>query len=104
MNVSAGRFRAGPGEDAALSARVEEIANRFQAGEPVDVEAYLGEHPAQADQLREVLPALQALAELGRSATGETSGPPAGCEDGPGRLTLGDFRIVREVGRGGMWR
>jgi serine/threonine protein kinase len=103
MSVSASRSRAGTGGDAVLAALIEEMANRFQAGEPVDVEAYLREHPAEADQLRDILPALQALAELGRSAAaGETSVPPTGAEVGLERQTLGDFRIVREVGRGGM--
>ena len=103
MSVSVSRYRWSTGEDADLAALVEEIANRLQAGEPVDVEAYLQDRPAQADQLREILPALQGLAELGRSAAaGEASVPPSGSEVGLDRQTLGDFRIVREIGRGGM--
>jgi serine/threonine protein kinase len=80
-----------------LADLVEEFAARTQAGEPLDLEDYVRAHPAQADELRRLLPAVQALAELGRSAAGEAVGGDA-CLTGQ----LGDFRIVREVGRGGM--
>src|SRR5262249_59560162 len=49
------------------------------------------------ERLRRLLPALQALAELSGSGGGR-SAPEAE----PGHGVLGDYRIVREVGRGGM--
>jgi serine/threonine protein kinase len=89
--------------DPILTNLVEEFADRLLAGEAVDVESFVARHPDHAEQLRRFLPAAQVLADLGRSlasgsgAPGE-SVPPADALTG----TLGDFRIVREIGRGGM--
>src|SRR5262245_7526794 len=77
-------------EDPVLADLLEELTARLQAGSLPDGEALAREHPAHADQLRELLPALQALAHAGPLA------PPL-----PGGV-LGDFRLLREVGRGGM--
>jgi serine/threonine protein kinase len=89
--------------DALLADLFEEIANKLQAGEPVDLEAYVQKYPEHGEQLRRLLPAMHMLADLGRSAAqGEAAvtlrTPAADLERG----VLGDFRIVREVGRGGM--
>jgi WD40 repeat protein/serine/threonine protein kinase len=74
---------------------VAEITDRLHAGERVDVEAYIARHPELADRLRCLLPALALLDRF------SSSGPAAG--DGESLCgTLGDFRLVREVGRGGM--
>jgi serine/threonine protein kinase/Flp pilus assembly protein TadD len=78
---------------------LEELANRIQAGEAVDVEAFLARHPDEAERLRPLLPAVQVLGELGRSRS--VSVPPAAAGEPPSHA-LGDFRILREVGRGGM--
>ncbi len=87
------------GSGAALDRLIEELTDRIQAGESIDPEAILEQHPEQADALRSLLPALEMLATLGRSAArGLPLGPLPGGELG----ILGDFRIVREVGRGGM--
>jgi tetratricopeptide (TPR) repeat protein len=77
---------------------VEELTEKLQAGEPIDVEAFLGEHSEDAEQLRRLLPALLLLAEVSNSRDGPALGPTAGVELGE----LGDFRLIREVGRGGM--
>jgi eukaryotic-like serine/threonine-protein kinase len=85
------------GSDVILAEVVEEFTNRLQAGESVDVESYLRRHPEHAERLRQLLPALELLADLGRSSS-------VGSDvavDGVSGL-LGDFRILREVGRGGM--
>jgi serine/threonine protein kinase/Flp pilus assembly protein TadD len=83
--------------EAAFADLVAEITDKWQAGSPVDVEAYIVRHPEWAERLRNLLPALAVMAEISASG-GETER-----NDGePIRGTLGDFRIVREVGRGGM--
>ncbi len=86
-----------------LGLLIEELTAKLQAGEPVDVELYVQEHPEHAERLRELVPALHMLADLGRSAA--SGAPPGIAVAGPPNEiagTLGDYRIVREIGRGGM--
>jgi serine/threonine protein kinase len=86
--------------EASLDLLIEEVARKLQAGELVDREAFLAEHPEHADRLRQLWPTLEALAGLGPSLSSE--GPVKIATPEPELSTLGDFRIVREVGRGGM--
>jgi serine/threonine protein kinase len=82
---------------------LEEITARLQAGNSIDENEYAAEYPEYADRLQQLLPAMQALMAFGRSQGVETvSSPQAGGKlDGCGGI-LGDFRIIRELGRGGM--
>jgi serine/threonine protein kinase len=73
---------------------IDDLAARIQAGKAVDIEALAGEYPEHASELRRVLPAMLVLAGL-PSSGGETKA------DGP-LGELGDFQLIREVGRGGM--
>ena len=80
---------------------VAEITDRLHAGEPVDVEEYIARHPELADRLRPLLAALDLLARFSSSAGSDR--PPARAGAGEEMCgTLGDFRLIREVGRGGM--
>jgi Flp pilus assembly protein TadD/serine/threonine protein kinase len=91
------------GHDPILDELFDEIANRLQAGESVDLEAYVRDHPAQAERLRQLLPAMEVLAGLGRSAArGEAVADSLAAPVDLPCGVLGDFRIVGEVGRGGM--
>jgi serine/threonine-protein kinase len=88
--------------DPAFAEWVEELAGRLQTGEPVDLEACASAHPVWAERLRRLVPAIAVMADLGRSAAAGSdggSGLPTGL--GPGLGELGDFRLLREVGRGG---
>jgi WD40 repeat protein/serine/threonine protein kinase len=88
--------------DAAFAEVVEGLTAKLQAGGPVDVDAYLAAHPEHADRLRALLPALSMLDAMSASGPGALSFPVA---DSPGPAPdglLGDFRLLREVGRGGM--
>jgi tetratricopeptide (TPR) repeat protein len=84
--------------DSAAALLVEELVDNLQAGEG-DVEDFIAAHPDQAATLRRLLPALRVMADLSHSAEDEhrTSG------NDPAALgQLGDFSIIREIGRGGM--
>jgi serine/threonine-protein kinase len=82
-----------------LAARVvDEFRERQQKGERRDVEEYTARYPHAAELLRKVLASWQLIARseaggavLANAAPGE-----------PASGVLGDFRLLREVGRGGM--
>ena len=90
--------------DPLLDDLLEEVANLLQAGERVDCEAILARYPEHAESLRRLLPAVEVMAQFGLSASRLAArGVAAGMgpmETGLGEL--GDFRILREIGRGGM--
>jgi serine/threonine protein kinase len=87
------------GESLALA--VEELARRFEEGEAVDAAAFIARYPQHETALAQLLPAMAALAQFGNSnGAALTLDPLAGVTDEAGRL--GDFRIIREIGRGGM--
>jgi hypothetical protein len=89
-------------EDVSLESLVAGILDDFRQrqkrGERPDVEEYVACYPQCADLLRKVLATLELL-DLSLSgdagAVALANGEPVGG-------TLGDFRLVREVGRGGM--
>ena len=77
----------------------EEFIARKRRGEKPTLSEYTDKYPDLADEIREVFPALLMMEDLGDSFQGST-GPHFG-----GGLTVsqfGDYRILREVGRGGM--
>jgi serine/threonine protein kinase len=99
--MSNGESRADSGgADAALAELLDEVADRLRVGEAVDVEALALAHPEHAERLRRLAPAALLLAEL----SGPSSGGGPGLAPGPEAElgVLGDFRLLREVGRGGM--
>jgi WD40 repeat protein/serine/threonine protein kinase/tetratricopeptide (TPR) repeat protein len=88
-----------------LEELAESFLARFRAGERPSLSEFTAAHPELADQIRSLFPALVEMEQAG-SAVGPTSGS-ASVAIGPliGTTTvesLGDFRIIREVGRGGM--
>jgi serine/threonine protein kinase len=89
--------------DQALDDLVCEVSRKLEAGEAVDFEAIAAEHPDHVDRIRELFSTLQAMANLGRPETALPKAPPESHGLGePNTGILGDFRILREIGRGGM--
>jgi WD40 repeat protein/serine/threonine protein kinase len=91
--------------DHALADRVAELADRIEAGEPVDLDVLRQVDPEVADRLLGLLPALDLLARLGRSdSSGRLASigslPPDDSGEGIGRL--GEFILLRQIARGGM--
>jgi serine/threonine protein kinase len=73
----------------------DEFTQRLNRGERPSIEEYVEKHPEIAELLREVLPALGLLRRPDVEAALADSDPNLA-------EPLGDFRLVREIGRGGM--
>jgi serine/threonine protein kinase len=87
-----------PDERDPLDVVAEEFAERCRRGEQPSLGEYLTRYPQWADELRELLPAAAMMEELRRhkqSARAVASGREP-------IERLGDYHIVRELGRGGM--
>jgi WD40 repeat protein/serine/threonine protein kinase len=103
MNQSLGDVAVNRLAESTLAALVDELTDRLQAGEIVDLEAFIGRHPEHAQALRQLAPALEMMGELKRSGAWDAaSSGISGREPRPEMGVLGDFRIIREIGRGGM--
>ncbi|WP_145279289.1 serine/threonine-protein kinase [Tautonia plasticadhaerens] len=89
---------------AAVLGLAEEFLDRYRRGERPPLREYIERHPELAAEIREVFPAV-ALMEKVAIADDSLAGDPTG--DAPARAAeaperLGDYRVLREVGRGGM--
>src|SRR4051795_12586253 len=83
-----------------LNRLAEDFAARYRRGERPSLQEYIDRHPALADDIRKVFAAVVQVerAEGERHAGSE---PAKGVVASPPRQ-VGDYRILREVGRGGM--
>ncbi|MCA9214842.1 MAG: serine/threonine protein kinase, partial [Planctomycetales bacterium] len=81
--------------DVRVAQLLEEISVRMLDGEAIDFESLIDGNPDIASQLRELATTVNGLAEWGNHSTSQRENVSANHE-------LGDFRIVREIGRGGM--
>jgi len=88
---------------------VEELAEDFlqrrREGAAVSISEYAERHPHLASRIRDLFPALLLVEELkpATAASLSTSAPPLAPRPGGAAVErLGDFRILREIGRGGM--
>src|SRR6516164_7447203 len=85
--------------DLLLNRLADEFAARQRRGEQPSLREYCDRYPELAEDIRSLFPAMVEL-ELAKADAGpelavsETKAPPVSL--------LGDFRLLREVGRGGM--
>ncbi len=80
----------------------EEFARRWREGERPSVEEYAARYPQWADDIRALFPAVLLMEQLKprRDDRATVPAPVSGISSIPERL--GDYRLVREIGRGGM--
>jgi hypothetical protein len=78
----------------------EEFAARYRRGERPSLEEYVDRLPEMADEIREMFPALVEVEQVDEDARYDAQ--PTAPRAMPRHRELGDYRIVREVGRGGM--
>ncbi|HEY2155690.1 MAG TPA: serine/threonine-protein kinase, partial [Isosphaeraceae bacterium] len=81
----------GPDQDP-LDALAEEFAERCRRGEAPSMAEYLARHPDDIDRVRRLLGAVAMMEQLRRGSQRARAMPDR----------LGEFRILRELGRGGM--
>ena len=80
-----------------------EFAERHRRGERPSPEDYADRFPQLADEIRELFPTLAMMERLRTDADGPPESPAVRPRrDGPIPERLGDYRILREIGRGGM--
>src|SRR5579859_3804367 len=83
-----------------LNQLADEFAARYRRGERPSLQEYIDRHPELAQDIREYFPAMVEMEQVkdDRQAPAEQA---TACALPP-LQRLGDFRIVREIGHGGM--
>ena len=80
----------------------EEFLDRCRRGERPSIEEYCQRCPELADEIRDVFESLLLVEDLKPESKPDSA---AACEDplrGKSLEQIGDYRILREIGRGGM--
>jgi WD40 repeat protein len=77
---------------------IELLTDECQRGQPINLTNILTRYPQFAERLEAIVPTLQLIGNLGR----RNGGPGEPAQVLLPTNTLGDFRIKREIGRGGM--
>jgi serine/threonine protein kinase/tetratricopeptide (TPR) repeat protein/WD40 repeat protein len=86
-----------------LNDLAHEFAERYRRGERPALTEYTSRYPELAAEIRELFPAMALMEQFG-TVDGPATGPQcrAATEDGSPLRQLGEYRILREIARGGM--
>src|SRR5262249_8751171 len=87
-----------------LDQLAEEFAQRHERGEHPSISEYAERYPELANEIQDLFPALLLMQEIRPQPANATADYESAEQPAAGRRPkrLGDFRILREVGRGGM--
>ena len=89
-----------------LASILEQYLIEFEKGLPVDQEQLIARHADLAEPLRAHLKSIHLLHEAAGGMAGQGASaeipPEATATESPALGLLGDYRIGREIGRGGM--
>jgi WD40 repeat protein/serine/threonine protein kinase len=80
----------------------DEFVEAFRQGKRPSVEEFARRYPEHADEIREMLPALVIIEQARAAQASVGSGPAITAVVAVPVRQLGDYQILREVGRGGM--
>jgi hypothetical protein len=91
-------------DDNLIGQLAEEWRQRVRQGKRPDLSEYTRRYPELAEDIQDLFPAIAVMEELkpGPGDVSSTSGGDGAQVVGKTLERLGDFRILREVGRGGM--
>ncbi|HQX51527.1 MAG TPA: protein kinase [Planctomycetaceae bacterium] len=84
-----------------IDAIAEDFVARYRLGERPSLAEYEERHPELADEIRELFPAL-VMMEQARSQDADLTSEWTSAKNDLHPKQLGEYRILREVGRGGM--
>src|SRR5438132_7699251 len=92
------------GERHPVEQLAEEFVARRQRGEKPTLQEYTARYPELAEEIRELFPALLLVEDLGDGSLAATGPhlPPDSEAAGAELQQLGDYRILRRIGQGGM--
>jgi serine/threonine protein kinase len=86
-----------------LNDLANDFAERYRRGERPGLTEYTAKYPELAAEIRDLFPAMAVIEELGSVAAGPpVSDAKTATSDGAAPRQLGEYRILREVARGGM--
>ena len=81
----------------------EEFAQRLRNGEHPAINDYVERYPEHAAEIEELFPSVAMMEQLKQKKDQSQAQRPAPVKTPSGMAKeLGDFRILREIGRGGM--
>ena len=82
-----------------LDELIDDICDNIENGEEFDIEECIKQYPEYAEQIRKLYPTLLAINTLDQTTASNAGNVNAGLGE---TEELGDFKIVRQIGRGGM--
>src|SRR5262249_50047141 len=85
-----------------LDRLVQEVADRYRRGERPSLQEYIERYPDLADDIRDLFPAMVEIEQAKKDQANPSASGLQRLPAVPALEQMGDYRIVREIGRGGM--